>query len=115
MPVAGLKSGKAEHTADEADASCAENDDGERDVEEKYADEGERCEPNHDAVLERASPNPKAGFQYDRQNGRFEPEEQRDDDRDVAPGGVDVAERHDVYDAGNINETPSEVTRTVAS
>src|SRR5262245_65501788 len=28
-------------------------------------------------------------------------EEQRDDDRDIAPGGIHVAERHDGNEAGN--------------
>src|SRR5262245_47247029 len=35
----------------------------------------------------------------DREHGRLEAEEQRDDDRDIAPAGVHVAQRHDGNDA----------------
>src|SRR5262245_38223487 len=41
------------------------------------------------------------GFDHDREHSRLEAEEQRHDDRDIAPGGVDVAQHHDGDDAGN--------------
>src|SRR5262245_63624039 len=101
MPRVGLKLGEAHQAGDEADDRGAEHDDRKGDVEEEYADESDRRERDHHAVLERAFADANQGFDHDRENGSLETEEQRDDDRDVAPGGVHVAQRHDGDDAGN--------------
>ena len=38
---------------------------------------------------------------HDREHGGLESEEQRDDHRHIAVGGIDVAQRHDGDDAGH--------------
>ena len=58
------------------------------------------------AVLERALADPDHRLDDDRQHRRLEAEEQRHDDRNVAPARVDVAERHDRDDAGQ-DEQPA--------
>ena len=55
----------------------------------------------HRVVLERALADADHRLQHDREHGGLEPEEQRDDHRHVAPGGIDVAQRHDGDDAGH--------------
>src|SRR5262245_29041282 len=101
MSRADLKLGEAHQAGDEADDRGAEDDDRKRNVEEEYADESDRRERDHHPVLERAFADADQGFDHDRENGSLEAEEQRDDDRDIAPGGVHVAQRHDGNDAGN--------------
>ncbi len=106
MSRADLKLGEAHHSRDEADDRGAEDDDRKGNVQEEYADECDRRERDHHPALERAFADANQGFDHDRENSRFEAEEQRDDDRDVAPAGVHVAERHDGNDAGN-DEKPA--------
>ena len=57
-------------------------------------------------VLEGALADPDHRLDDDRQHGGLEAEEQRRDDRNVAPARVDVAERHDGDDAGQ-DEQPA--------
>ena len=79
---------------------------GKRHVEKEDADEGRRRERDQCPVLERALADPDHRLDDDRQHRGLEAEEQRRDDRNVAPAGVDVAERHDRDDAGQ-DEQPA--------
>src|SRR5438045_6615873 len=62
------------------------------------------CKRNHDIVFERASPDPKYRLENNGEHRGFQTEEQRHDDRHVAPACVDVAQSHDGDDARNRSE-----------
>ena len=90
----------------ETDERCAKDDDRERHVEKENADEGGRREPDQRLVLERAFADPHHRLDDDRQHRGLEAEEQRRDDRNIAPARVYVAQRHDGDDAGQ-DEQPA--------
>src|SRR5262245_39156656 len=104
MSRTSLKSGKTHRCGDKADDTRAKNNDRKRNTEEEDADESDRGQREHDVVLERALADSNQCLDHDGEDSRLEAEEQRDDDRDVAPAGIDVAQRHDGDDAGNDEE-----------
>ena len=99
--IVDLKHGGARPSAEKTDQCRAEDDDRKWNIEEENSHECGRGERDHRIVLERPLADPKYGLQYDREYRGLEPEKQRDDDRHIAPGRVDVAQRHDGDDAGN--------------
>src|SRR5262245_2502835 len=84
----------------EANRRRTKDDDRERDREEKDADEGRRGQRDRRAAPECALADALHRLKDDRQHSRFETEKQRDHDRHLAPGRVDVTQRHDGDDAG---------------
>ena len=73
---------------------------GKRHVQKEDADEGGGGQRDQRSVLERALADADHRLDHDRQHRRLQAEEQRRDDRHVAAGGIDVAQRHDGDDAG---------------
>ncbi len=82
-------------SAEITDQPGTEDDERERHLEEEDRDEGRRREADHDAVLERPLADAHDRLEHHREHRRLQPEEQRRDDADLAPGGVDQAQGHD--------------------
>src|SRR5262249_17038924 len=99
MAATALESCDAHHAAAVSDECGAEDDDGEWDAQEEDPDEASSGEADQDLVLESALADANHGFDNDRKHRRLEAEEQRDDDRNVAPARINVAQRHNGDDA----------------
>src|SRR5436190_5709194 len=104
VTAATLEYRHAHGLSGEADQRGAKNNNRKRDIEKEDSDEGRRCEPDQSLVLEGALTDPDHSLDDNCQDGGLEAEEQRRDDRNVAPARVDVAEGHDGDDAGHDKE-----------
>ena len=96
-----VKCGKTHRRCDKSEDAGTEYDDGKRNIQEEDADKGDCGQCDHHSVLERAFADANQRLDHDGENRGFQAEEQRDDDGDVAPGCIDIAQRHDGDDAGN--------------
>ncbi|GCC48348.1 hypothetical protein chiPu_0032315 [Chiloscyllium punctatum] len=82
------KCGPARTAAEVADQTRRQYNQGERRLKERQCEKGHYGKADHDVVLQRPSPDPQHGFEYNRQDRRLQSEEQRLYTPDIAEDGI---------------------------